>query len=316
MRSKLLLLVCCALACALAADPKPHLTFGVLRADGLLVPFASYDGGWSVPWPTSLRNLTLPISLRDVDSKWWGAAGPDAPWTAALTGGARRPLKLEALRQLHIFCTARIGVQTDYRGAPTAPDDPTVPKDGLAVAGDGAAILPIEHVAKNSPDWTAMTRAIAEKFNNAEKVAAGGFTNWKHPLKPEQRRTYPIQLEAFYRSSEQTNRGAWRVSYVEAVRSFPPRPEDKGCGLITYAYGWAIERQGHDPRIELQARVTYCDREGVSFMQPLGRFSLGGEAYWAYQMSSWRDEAYVVSRMRPNDVAPVIVAEGGDCPRK
>jgi hypothetical protein len=312
---RLLFFPLCLLALAFAAETPVRLTIGVLRADGLVIPFASYDGDWSTPWPVDLRNRTLPIALPDVDPKWWGAAGAAADWSAVLTDGVKRPLKNEALRQTHVFCTARLGVQTDYTGAPPSPDDPTVAKDGLAIAGN-ATLLPIERVPKGSADWNAATSVIAEKFNDAEKIAAENFTNWKHPYSAKQRSEYPIQIEAFYRSREQTKRGTWRISYVEAVRSFPARPEDKGCGLITYASGWIAEREGHDPHVELQARVTYCDRDGVSFMQPFGRLLLDDDVYWVYQMSSWRDEAYIVSRVRPEEIKPVAVVSGGDCPRK
>lgn len=311
--ARLALLAASALACALADAPKPHFTLGVLRADGLLIPFASYDGSWSVPWPTSVRLVTLPISLRDVEPKWWGAAGPDAAWTAVLLSGQQQPLKLEGLRQTQIFCTPRVGVQTDHVGAPPAPGDPTVAKDGLGIAGD-ATLLPVERVARASPDWNAMAKAVAKKFDDAEDQAAASFTNWKHPFKEEQRHRYPIQLEAFYRSSERTKRGAWRASYVEAVRTFPVRPDDKGCGLITYASGWILERDGHDPRIGLHARVAYCDRNEVSFMQPFGRLVVQDDVYWVYQASSWSDEAYAVVRVRPTDVDAMVVAIGGsDC---
>jgi hypothetical protein len=304
-----------AAACAVAAAdlPKPHFTLGVLRADGLLIPFASYDGDWSVPWPTSLRNLTLPISLRDVDPKWWGAAGPDAAWTAVLPDARKQPLELETLRQTRVFCTPRLGIQTNHRGAPSTPQDPTVAKDGLGIAGD-ATLLPIERVSRTSPDWTAMTRTVRSAFDEAETRAAEGFTNWRHPYKPKERRAYPIQLEAFYRSTEQTARGSWRVSYVEAVRTFPERPEDNGCGLVTFVSGWLLERDGHDPKIALQARIAYCDRNEVAFMQPFGRLVVQGEMYWVYQVSSWTDEAYAVMRVRPTDIHPEVVAIGGsDC---
>lgn len=314
MRATALFLVA-ACVLALAVETTPHLTLGVLRADGLVIPFASYDGRWSVPWPSSLRNLTIPIGLRDVEAKWWGAAGADAPWKAVLQGGTIRPLKLQLLRQFRVFCTDRLGVQTDYRGAPPSPEEPTVAKDGLAIAGD-ATVLPIDRVGKDSTDRASTAQAITGDFNEAERIAASSFSNWKHPYKAEQRHTYPIEVEALYRSREQTKRGAWRVSYVEAVRTFPAKPADKGCGLITYAYGWILEREGKKPRIELRARVTYCDREGVSFMQPFGRLVLRDEVYWISQMSSWRDEVYTISRIRPDGVEPVLIAEGGNCPRK
>jgi hypothetical protein len=42
---------------------------------------------------------------------------------------------------------------------------------------------------------------------------------------------------------------------------------------------------------------------------------LGGENYWVYQMSSWRDEVYTVALMRPDEVRPVVTVFGGGCPK-
>ena len=37
---------------------------------------------------------------------------------------------------------------------------------------------------------------------------------------------------------------------------------------------------------------------------------VGGESYWVYQLSSWRDEFYSVARVRPEDVRPVVAVAG------
>ena len=121
-------------------------------------------------------------------------------------------------------------------------------------------------------------------------------------------------LEAFFRSSESTSRGTWKTTFVEVIRRFPPLPGDRGCGLITFARGWITEQEGKKPVIDIGARVTYCDRAEVAFMQPLGRLHLDNEAYWVYQVSSWRDELYAVSRLRPDGVKPMVAIAGGGCP--
>src|SRR5919197_4958247 len=131
------------------ADNDPRFALGVLRRDGVLLPFASYDGSWSVEWPYSL--VDIPISVHDVPKKWWGAPGPDAGWTAWLADGAQRPLKMQTLRTLQVFCDMRLGIQTDYRGGSFDPREPTVSKDGVAIAGD-ATLLPVTTVSVNSPD--------------------------------------------------------------------------------------------------------------------------------------------------------------------
>lgn len=309
-------LILAALIATAAAAPRdrddPQFALGVLRRDGVLLPFASYDGSWSVEWPYSLVNI--PISLGDVPKKWWGAPGPEARWTAWLSEGAQRPLTTQKLRPLPVFCDMRLGIQTDYVGSTFDPRDPTVPKDGLAIAGD-AALLPVTTVSVNSPDAQQLAKTITDAFNDEERLASRRFTRWKHPYNDSQRKAFPIQIEALYRAHEKTRRGEWDTAFVEAVRAFPPGENDEGCGLITYAHGWVRQQPGKDPDVDIGARITYCDREGVSFMQPFGRLRLKDDMYWVYQLSSWRDEAYVVSRVRPRENRPVVVVTGGACPQ-
>jgi hypothetical protein len=301
-------------AAAVAAADRPKFSLGVLRRDGVLQPFAAFDGHkWSVPWPSADTTAPLPISVADVPPKWFGPTGPDATWTACLADGTRRPMVVGKPVQIQVFCSGYLGLSTDYRGGSTDRREPTVPKDGLAVTGD-IPILPITPVSIHSPDADEMIKAIADKFNDEEKVAAGAFTQWKHPWTPEERKTFPIELEAFYRARETTPR-AFRTSYVEAVRKFPARPEDRGCGLITFVRGWVTEVDGKKPVIDIGARVTYCDRAEVTFIQPFGRLHIDKDAYWIYQLSSWRDEMYAIARVSDDEVKTVVAVAGGGCPK-
>src|SRR5713226_187079 len=263
------------LAALAAAGPQAaerrKFSLAALRRDGVIIPFASFDGrGWSLHWPDSDVAVPLPISLADVPKKWWGPQGPDAPWTARLAEGETRPLTLGKPVHAKVFCSGHPAVATDYRGGPFDPREPTVPKDGLAVAGD-VKIDDIITVSVNSPDAKRLVQTITDEFNRQEVLAAEHFTRWVHPFAPSQRMRYPIELEAFYRSTDSTSRGRWQTTYVEAVRRFPPRPADNGCGLITFVRGWITEREGKDPVVNIGARVTYCDRAEVSFMLPFGR---------------------------------------------
>ena len=316
--SALVAAVALAAAAAFAAPAPERYAFGVLRPDGILVPFASYDNGkWGSNWPLGLVGVEIPIGMADVPARWFGPPGAEGPWKAWIngaTGSRERDLALVKPVQIPIFCMPRLAILTDYRGKPAEPG-PTQPKDGLAVAG-GAAVDRIETVSKFAPEWKRVTDLIAEKFARAENRAAYAFTNWKHPYDEAHRRQFPIQLESMYRASDATKRGTWATSYVEAVRKFPPGPFDKGCGLITYAYGWIREQAGKPAEIDLAAKVAYCDREGVPFMAPLGRLRLDDEVYWVYQLSSWRDEMYVISRVRPDEVKPIVAVTGGMCGRQ
>ena len=308
------LLAALAAAGATAAE-RQKFTLAALRRDGVIIPFASFDGrAWSAHWPVSDIGVTLPISLADIPKKWWGPQGPDAPWTARFPEGETRPLTLKNPVHAKVFCSGHPALATDYQGGLLDPREPTVPKDGLAIAGD-VKIDDIITVSVHAPDAKRVIDLIADDFNREEELAAGHFLNWRHPFSPDERKGYPIELEAFYRTVESTSRGKWKTTFVEAIRRFPPRAVDRGCGLITYARGWITEQDGKQPVFDIGARVTYCDRAEVSFMLPLGRLHVDNDTYWVYQVSSWRDELYSVSRLRPEGVRPVVAIAGGGCPK-
>ena len=302
------------------AAAKLNFELAVLRRDGIMVPFAAFNGHeWSTPWPTSDENVALPIALDDVPKKWWGPAPPSAAWTAwMVSDGAHRALTLEKPAQVRVFCGGHIGVKTNYTGESVDERAPSVPKDALVVgtSADAVAVDQILAISLYSQDAVRLVKTMTDEFNKEESEAAKRFTNWVHPYSPRAREQMPIELEAFYRVHEKTPaHGDWSATYVEAIRRFPAGPSDNDCGLITWVRGWVIDREGKKPDMHLTAKITYCDREGVAFMQPLGHLSVDGEAYWVYQMSSWRDEIYTVARMRPDEVRPIVNVFGGGCPK-
>jgi hypothetical protein len=311
-----ILLAVCA-AHAAAAPDRPKFNLGVLRRDGVLFPFASFDGrAWSIAWPDSDFNVPLPISLADVPSKWFGPAGPAAKWTGWFPDGVTRPLVTGKPVHVPVFCTGHLGLMTDYRGGALDPRDPTVPKDAVAITGS-LEVAPITQVSVLATDAARIVAAIGDRFNEAERIAATAFTNWKHPWSADERMAFPIELEAFYRATESRPGGTdFRTSYIEAIRRFPALPGDRGCGLITFARGWVTEVEGKKPVISLITRVTYCDRNDVAFMQPFGRLRIDKDSYWVYQISSWRDELYGVSRVSQDGVRALVAVAGGGCPKE
>src|SRR5437763_6912710 len=143
-------------ALAIAAAPAPReapFAIGVLRRDGILLPFAAFTGReWRTAWPGTGADVALPISLADVPPKWWGDQGPDASWTAWIIGEASltpRSLALRKPAQVRIFCGERLGIDTDYRGGPVDAREPTVSKHGLAIAAaaGGVTLQPVHDVS-------------------------------------------------------------------------------------------------------------------------------------------------------------------------
>jgi hypothetical protein len=289
----------------------------VLRRDGLLLPFAAFRGtSWSTPWPSYLQNLELPVNIEAIPERWWGGAldedDAEPKWTAWLTSGRSAPVSITGVQPLRVHCEMRMALRTDYRAAealPLMPVEP-FPKDGLAITA-GAKLERIEIVPPTDPAAAALIGAIRNDLNRVEEreiglVASGG---WRHPFSRREREKLPIKLESWYRTSLPDDT---QISYVEAVRAYPARAEDDGCGLETLFNGWVVQRKGRaEPRVQLGSRITYCDRVGATYMLPFGTLRLRDRTFWISQLSGRDAEWYAVTELGGDRVRAVVEYPGG-----
>jgi hypothetical protein len=293
----------------------------VMRRDGLLVPFAAFKGSrWTTPWPATIRNSAVPVNLDAIPEDWWGGDRPES-WRLYQPGKPPRPFSTKAPLVYRAFCDIRVGLTTDYRSTepiPMPPSDP-YPKDGLAASSD-LEVLTIESVDPSTAEATRLTETLTAEFDKAEERTLDtirGRGGWTHPVRQPMRHQRPVTIEAWYRAP--MDEPGWIASYVEAVRSYPPGPDDDGCGLETVFAGW-FHQNVEDPRKSrprLTAHVTYCDRLGVRYMLPLGRTHIDRQQYWIYQMSGFENEWYEVARVQPVKVSFAVEAYGGStamCP--
>jgi hypothetical protein len=297
-----------------AADTPEPFTIGLLRRDGVVTPFAAFDGhAWTAPWPANLSSVEVPISVDAVPRKWWGKTGPIdrmALWSA---GERRGTIRLGAPVTVPIMCSPRLGLRSDYVSQLPAPPsgDQSYPKEGLVVSG-AIPVEGISAVAPAAPEWTASEALLEKPFDGAEATAADAFTAWKHPISHAERRKAPLALEALYKAPMDT--AGWTAYRFQAVKRYPPRPDDRGCGLISSATGWITRGPGDKHWTQIVVRVTYCDRMDDVFTLPLGVIRAGEKSYWIYQLSGYDREAYAVSRPTPKQIETEVLYRAGSCP--
>jgi hypothetical protein len=282
------------------SGPPDRGSIAVLRRDGLMVPFASYRGtNWTSQWPQSIRGVELPINLESVPDRWWGGETPGG-WQLWLPGGTTRELTPVAPQIYRVHCAERIGLRSNHKpqGAPPLLPVEPYPIDGLATT-TGVRLEAIPRVSVLAPEWSRLAVALLEDFNRAEDRELSAISAFfLHPADRGQRRQMPVRLESWHLTRLDDGTA---VSYIEAVRSYPPGPDDDECGLETLFSGWVIEGKGAErPQAELQARVTYCDRVGATTMQPFGRIRLRDRVYWVAQVAGREVEWYVVVEVASN----------------
>jgi hypothetical protein len=296
------------------ADPPDRGTLAVLRRDGLLIPFAAVAGdNWSMYWPTTLRMRDIPITVDAIPRSWWGGSPPQR-WRLWRASGASQPLTVNTLTTARVHCAGRLALRTDYtptESLPLIPVDP-FPQDGLAIGGS-LDFDPIEQVPPGSPERAALAVALLPTFDRAEDATVRtvrAVSRWRHPVSPEVRRKTPVRIESWYRAPLAEE--GWTLSFVEAVRAYPPGPDDEGCGLETLFSGWVYSRGSRlVERADLLARITYCDRVGALYMLPFGRIHVKNRTYWVYQMSGWDQEWYTVARVSRREVRYMVEFPAG-----
>ena len=307
-------LVALLLLLAAGADERRAFSLAVLRRDGLVVPFAAFDGRrWRAQWPADVGRQELPITLDAVPKGWWGLEQrPEklAWWRDGVRAG---DVTITGLTTTRLMCQPRLVLRSDYKVAPPVPPpfERPYPNDGLLVAG-AATVTPIAAVGKGSDAWNEALALLPARFNEAESDAAREFSHWRHPVREQDRRRVPITLEALYTAPMDVP--GWTASFVEAVRQFPPAPDDKdGCGLVTYASGWILTDPKQKAVVRLTARITYCDRYGARYMLPLGMVPADGKHYWIFQISGYEAEWYEVLRPTPRALDSHVAYLAGTC---
>jgi hypothetical protein len=294
-----------------------RLSVAIMRRDGVMIPFASYDGDWSVSWPVDLRTMEIPITLDDVPRKWWGG-DPPQKWTLWLRDGQSAPLSLAAPVLVVAGRERRLGVRTSFRATEPLPGpfEMPYPKEGVAVGGD-LKIESIASVSKLSEAFKNFPSTVADDIQAAEEKALSalrGNARWQHPYSRDFRQGIPVILEAWY--TVVLAQPGFGIGYIEAVKKYPPSAGEGECGLETFISGWVhTNTRTPKPKTDLTARVTYCDRNGVSYMLPLGRFELKNRTHWVFQMSSWESEWYALVEATPGRVRFLAEYFGGGRPQ-
>lgn len=297
-------------------DRRIHL--GVLRADGILLPFASFDGDdWRTSWPTDLMARELPASVASIPRDWWRGSEPGEWRVVSSDDQQSSPLKVLTPAMIRIGTSRRLALRTDRTPVPVQvpPFHVPFPKLGLAISGE-MELRSLPPVSRLAPAAHQLLQTLRSALNDAEERTVSALranVGWKHPFDKDFRTRLEPALETWYTTPVADN-GA-RVSYVEIVKRYPPQPKDEGCGLETIITGWVhqSDKPGR-PKTELRAKVMYCDRDQASYMVPFGYTTIGDRTYWIFQMVGLDHEWYVVAEMGRSRVRFEAEYFGGGIP--
>jgi hypothetical protein len=280
---------------------------GVLRRDGVIIPFAAFSGKrWSSPWPAPALALTVPVDLRALPKRWWGPTPALETWQATTIAGPRA-LRVVQPEWVDVHCLRQIGLRTDYRSersVPPATEQP-YPKDGLAVS-PSQTIEPIETAAAESADVRRLIPELHKAFNSAERIVEDRFG---HLVIRRAREGVEPSIEAVYAVGDSP-----RVYYVEAVRRYRKLGQSLGeCAATAFGTGWFVRDGAGVRTLTMAVDLLNCNRYGASYMLPFGVMRLNDRLYWLAQFSGWEHERYVVLEIKSKTVDVIVNVRGGSC---
>jgi hypothetical protein len=314
-------------ASPLAAPKQAPFSLAILRRDGILLPFVTYDGHWKNAWPGVGQNPDMPMSLAGIPKNWWPDKKPITDWNLVPIGTEPNNVRAVHAKSVNWYragCAQGIGLYTDYKPAilpPPAQVRP-YPKDALAFSGD-VQIDPIQIVGPQDPVVKALTDALPAEVTPKEEHAIELLTShrWKHSYTAGERKNVPIQLEALY--SVPKGREGRNFYYFEAVkRYFMPKDqrdqskEPRGCDLVSFVSGWFwLNSKGLIGEIDAKVTISSCDYAQTSFMLPLGTVVIDDVRHWIVQWSNPTYESYAILKPIEDGMEQVVVTGGGACPR-
>ncbi len=287
-----------------AAQSIAPFSVGVLRRDGVVIPFATFDGKrWSTSWPLPTIDRAIPINVTSVPRSWWGKAGVREEWQLWVDA-APQTARVTQPDVVDVHCVQQIGLRTDYRSAEPAPPptEQPYPKDGLAVSPP----QPVEHVAILAPgaiELLPLWPTLRDAFNKAERETASRF---RDPLGERARERIDPQIEAAYAYGVDP-----RYYYVESSRTYRTLGNES-CS-IAFGTGWIVKVGDGFKPLATSVDILPCNRYGATYMLPFGAMTLGGRTYWLAQFSGWDHERFVIVDIKPKEVEAMVNVWGGGC---
>ncbi|HEY3380326.1 MAG TPA: hypothetical protein VGK32_01080 [Vicinamibacterales bacterium] len=303
-------------------SPSHPLTVGVLRRDGVVVPFASHDGErWSHIWrePAVAMVREAAPALSDVPKPWWPTASPVLIWAAWPLSERARIIAIEKATVISPWCVVQIGLQSTYKSAeavPTAEERP-FPKDGIAADGP-AAVRPLTVLDPTTADWRIVTEALALPVLKSEtEHARHGGVRSKKASDQRERAGTRFTLEVLVRADAPVP--GLSLYYFEGTKRYVGPPltlwggEQRPCDRITFAKGWVHRLSDGTFASNVFVTSTDCTRAGLTNTLPLAALTVADKPFWIVQESDPIGERYKILDAADPKFSAVLETIGGWC---
>jgi hypothetical protein len=316
-----MLLVCLAVP-RLESQAAESFAAAIVSEDGLLVPFARFDGTtWERIWPEPGEKAEAPPSLNapaawfppdgDVPATWhlWLLDDPRAA-ASPFEHRTGRVVKVEKADVFDAHCLKQVGLRVDYRGAADRQPAPnTFPrkKAGVALSVESIRVDPATVLDPASPLARIVSDRASQAFHRAEEDHLEILDARERAQLPElkARRAAPVKWTKVMRLG--TAQAPERTYYLEGEVAYSARS-------IMAGHVW-VQIAGDRDTVDAEALLTDEDRKQGVRRVSIGVIRVGDRRFWVFETNSWEHETYEIVEASGQGQRPISLLEvaAGGC---
>jgi hypothetical protein len=293
-------------------SPPSGFALGLIRADGILVPFAVFDGtSWLDAWPEPGEPVARDNMLAAVPS-FWRKRQQQVPqtWHVAAERGAMVEVNVLSHVVFDEHCAHQVGLLTDLHPRRADAHDKQLAADRAV-----PRILPLDLSAgADRAGWEDLVQLLETESARHENTA---IADWERDsgrasqVEPPPRRQ-PLRIRTLYAHRDTDS----RVLYYEVERQYAkPISESPGAEpSVLFVSGWIYQATGSAAAtLNTVALITDYDFKGPVMTKPLGIVRAGGSSLWVAQEHGYENEAVTLLRIDSKGVHRVFSRFVGGC---
>ncbi|NIR48855.1 hypothetical protein GWO43_10480 [candidate division KSB1 bacterium] len=295
----------------LIAQTQDSFSIGIVQADGIIIPVASYDGNkWTNPWAKQrdFNNLTIETT-SDIPRTWLVSNRPiSQKWFLQHFRG--RLSEVNVIRPIYAknHCGESWGLLVDMPKEPIDCDNCCpFPKVGYAL-DQNHPFSKIAEIGKEDLTYHEVLSLIQQDFDKLEASALADI-----PQKPISAAYSDIikristtkkepSIERLYPVYVSTNR---TVFYFEAVKKYEI-PDY--CPIISFFRGWVSKNKtdGTSTLLNKDYQLTDCDMKEATFLKPYASMKIDERIYVFANISGWESEEYAIVEIKDSQISELL----------
>lgn len=291
------------LAAPASAQGTDSLFVGVLRADGIAVPYAAYSAGqWSwLPWDS------IPLAIQRRSGEPWYLVRPDQPPLTIRGGSIIRFTGGDAMYE-------EWGLVTDYSPREIADGSFPINRVGAILSRPHPAVA-FARVDLDTPTAERHLAFLRTHFEEAETRAlradAAGEEDGRgrlgHPLSAEARGRATLSLSQLHRSAGAVGEG--HLSFVVLRRVYSvPAEGGVTCEAISELGAWVRERNGDLFLIHEALTLDNCTEMQLSIATPYAAIAIGERIFVLAELSAYEGSSHAVLTLEEGQLIDVLPA--------